>query len=287
MNIQMTTARLGLKLKKHSPELLFGAGVVGVVATVVVSARATLKAQKVYEEHKASIEIANERLETGRYDKEAHKHSIIRTWTATSITYGKLYGPAFILGVSSIACLTKSHQILQSRNTALMAAYASVEGAFKKYRERVVKELGIEKDTEFAHGVEEETYTGYDEHGNGVTKAIRNASKDVKGVGRWFDESNRHWDKDHGYNHTFLSNQQKYCDILLKKQGHLFLNEVYDMLGMERSPEGQILGWVYDSGSGYVDFGFNRYPEFIAGFQRSVFLDFNVDGVVLDVLDKK
>lgn len=72
----------------------------------------------------------------------------------------------------------------------------------------------------------------------------------------------------------------------LALKGHVFLNEVYDKLGIERTPEGQIVGWVYDKGSGYIDFGLDS-PEsdtFMSGKERSVWLDFNVDGPILDLI---
>jgi hypothetical protein len=290
MNLSLAAGRAALKLKKHSPAILFGAGIVGMTGTVVLACKATLTASSVHDNHKQAIAKADAHLKTpgNNYGKEEHKRHVVQIWTATSVAYAKLYGPAFILGVTSIACLTKSHQILASRNTALMAAYTGLDSAFKKYRQRVVAELGEEKDTEFAHGkAEEGAHTGYDEKGNGKVTKTKKAPKDAASpYGRWFDETNRHWDKDPGYNHTFLDNQQKWCNILLKKKGHLFLNEVYDLLGMERTQEGQEVGWYYDTevGDGYVDFGFNRYPDFVAGFERSVYLDFNVDGPILRFL---
>jgi hypothetical protein len=289
MNLSMTASRAALKLRKHSPHILFGAGVVGMVGTVVLSSRATLRAQAVRHSHHQELKRADEMLvdRSNTFTEDAYKHKVVSIWTSSGVEYAKLYAPTVILGVASIACLTKSHQILTSRNSVLMAAYSGLDAAFKRYRSRVVEELGEEKDTQFAHGSVDKTITGYDEKGNGKAKSIKTAPEDASTLyGRWFDETNRHWDKDHGYNHTFLENQMKWANLELKRKGHMFLNEVYDLLGMERSKEGQMAGWVYNrkdgEGDGYIDFGFNRYPEFVAGFERSVFLDFNVDGMILD-----
>jgi len=287
MNFTLAASKAGLKLKKHSPHILFGAGIVGMGATVVLSCRATLKVQPHREEFKRDIKRANEFLDSGQYNKEKHKQVVVALWTHRSVQYAKLFGPAFVLGLTSVACLTKSHQILTTRNGALMAAYTGLDSAFKAYRNRVVEELGLEKDTEFAHGVEKETITGYDEKGNGVSKEAKKAAKDAKtAYGRWFEESNVHWDKDPGYNYSFLYNQQKWANLELKRHGFLFLNDVYQILGFPKTAEGQQVGWYYDNdnGDGYVDFGFNRYPEFVNGYQRNVFLDFNVDGPILDFL---
>lgn len=288
-SMSLAAGRAALKLRKHSPQILFAAGIVGSVATVVVACRATLRVNDIQESHKKTLEIHDARLKNGVYDADAHKRAIVKTWSATSTTYVKLYGPAFILGVTSLACLTKSHQILSSRNAGLMAAYGALDGAFKNYRKNVVAELGEEKDTQFAHGTAEKTLVGYGEDGNGEAKTITTASADPKtAYGRWFDETNRMWDKDHGYNHSFLMNQQKWANVELARKGYLFLNEVYGWLGYPETSAGQIVGWVYDTdeADGYVDFGFSKYPEFVAGFERSCYLDFNVDGVIFDKVDK-
>lgn len=288
MSIHTKVSMAKLRLRKNSPQILFGVGIASGIATVVVACRATLKVVKVNEAHRAEIEAANDHLKNNRYSEEVFRHHVVQTWIHSSVEYSKLYGPAFVLGVTSIACLTKSHQILTQRNAAVMAAYAGLDKMFKGYRARVVQELGIEKDTEFAHGSEVVIEKGG--KGQKPLVAVKQAPADAKtAYGRWFDETNRNWDKHEGYNHTFLDNQQVWANLELKRNGHMFLNEIYDLLGMERSPAGQEVGWCYDTdcGDGYIDFGFNRYPEFVAGFERSVFLDFNVDGVIIDCLDKR
>ena len=107
---------------------------------------------------------------------------------------------------------------------------------------------------------------------------------------KFFDEGCREWDKDPEYNLTFLKCQENYANDLLKSKGHLFLNEVYDMLGIPRTKAGQIVGWIYDEenpiGDNYVDFGiYDVYKEanrnFVNGYERNILLDFNVDGDIL------
>lgn len=284
--------RASLHLQKHSPTILFGAGIVGITGTIVLACRATLKAQEINVRHKEEVDAADvllaDRTRPG-YDKDTHKQHIVSTWTITTKEYAKVYGPAFILGVTSIACLTKSHQILTSRNTALTAAYMGLDSAFKGYRSRVAKELGEAKDLEFLRPTEDVEIVEYDAKGNPVKKTIKRVPDDASDIyGRWFDEGNRYWDKDPGYNTNFLENQLKWCNIELKRKGHMFLNEVYDELGIPRSAEGNLVGWVYeaapDEGDGYIDFGHRKYPEFMAGYERNVFLDFNVDGPILGLL---
>lgn len=99
-----------------------------------------------------------------------------------------------------------------------------------------------------------------------------------------FDEKCTGWSKHRADNLYFLRFQQDYANALLRMRGHLFLNEVYDMLGAPRTKLGQVCGWVYKEnnpiGDNYVDLDiFNdRNTE-----DNNVFiLDPNVDGCILD-----
>ena len=65
------------------------------------------------------------------------------------------------------------------------------------------------------------------------------------------------------------------------------------MLGIPRTQAGQIVGWIYDEkhpiGDNKVDFGiYNTYNEanrnFVNGYERTILLDFNVDGNILDMI---
>ena len=105
---------------------------------------------------------------------------------------------------------------------------------------------------------------------------------------RFFDESCPNWDKSSECNLGFLRAMQYNANARLKSQGYLFLNDVYDMLGLPRTEEGAIVGWVYDPknefGDNYVDFGLDdvRSRHFVNGYERIILLDFNVDGAIFD-----
>lgn len=91
----------------------------------------------------------------------------------------------------------------------------------------------------------------------------------------------------------FLKRQQAHATDRLQDKGHLFLNEVYDMLGMQRTKSGQVVGWIYDKkhpiGDNFVDFGIydlykEKNREFVNGYEPSILLDFNVDGNILEMI---
>ena len=110
---------------------------------------------------------------------------------------------------------------------------------------------------------------------------------------KFFDEYNPNWEKDSEYNLMFLRAQQNYANDLLVKRGYLFLNDVYKMLGFEPTSRRPVVGWRYEpeesNCDGYVSFGIynaNRDGrDFVNGYERSILLDFNVDGPILDTLD--
>ena len=100
---------------------------------------------------------------------------------------------------------------------------------------------------------------------------------------RWFDDSCIGWSKDAVYNKMYLMCQQNYMNDLLRTKGHLFVNDVYDALGMARTEAGQVVGWIYEEGV-YVDFGLTKESnwEFMNGYSKIALLDFNDQGNILD-----
>lgn len=105
-----------------------------------------------------------------------------------------------------------------------------------------------------------------------------------------FGDGCKGWTKNPVYNKMFLLEQQRYFNDILRAKGHLFLNEVYDGLGMPRTYMGQVVGWFYDEkepiGDNFIDFGLrNEYnQDFMDGKSRDAILSFNVDGNILDRL---
>lgn len=100
-----------------------------------------------------------------------------------------------------------------------------------------------------------------------------------------FDKKSGVWGKDAEANKFFLLRQQEYANEKLKAKGHLFLNEVLDILGLPITKVGQVVGWVYDENNrftdNWVDFGIFRLPR-RRGVDGAIVLNFNVDGNILD-----
>jgi hypothetical protein len=283
--------RQALQTKKHSPTILFAVGVVGVVTTVVLASQATLKMEQILEEaEKNKVEIEDaEALEVEDYDQEDANKDRALNRIQTAVKIGKLYAPAFAVGVISIGCLTGSHVIMRRRNIALTAAYAALDKGFREYRARVVDELGEEKDKDFRFGTIDREIAVDTDEGVAVKTVKERNPNGMSMYARLFDrDTTQNWNPQNMYNQAFLRSQQNYMNDLLNARGHVFLNEVYDALGLERSSAGQVVGWVKGHGDGFVDFGILRNLQtgqsFINGDERSIWLDFNVDGVVYDLI---
>jgi len=96
--------------------------------------------------------------------------------------------------------------------------------------------------------------------------------------GRIFDENNIYWQENESHNKIYVQCQMNYANDKLRARGHIFLNEIYDILGFERSSAGALVGWlVQDNEIPVIDFG-----DMIADENGRIALEFNVDGVIYD-----
>lgn len=298
-----TLNRVAFKLKKHSPEILAVAGTVGVVASGIMACRATTKLSGVLDESKKSIDTVHGYVEehgySEKYTEEDSKKDLTILYTQTAVKLVKLYAPSVILGGLSITAMLTSNNILRKRNIALAAAYTTIDKGFREYRERVVERFGKEVDHQLKYNIKAqdivtETVENKDGSQKEVVESVEIANpNECSSYARYFDDTCPGWSKDPEFNLMYLRRQQDYANELLKAKGHLYLNEVYDILGLPRSKAGQIVGWVYDEknpiGDNYVDFGIyeqNRAKnrDFVNGYEKTILLDFNVDGNILDLM---
>lgn len=300
-----TFHRVGFQIKKHSPEILLVTGITGVVTSAVMACKATTKVDAIVEETKKSIDMIHEGMEAGnicdvKYTEEDGKKDLAIVYIQTGVKFAKLYGPSVLLGLTSISCILASNNIIRKRNIALSAAYTAIDTSFKGYRSRVIERFGESMDRELRYNIktQEIKETVVDEE-TGKKKTVKSTVSVVdpntySDYARFFDEYCAGWTKDAEYNLMFLRQQQNYANELLKSRGHLFLNEVYDMLGIDRTKAGNIVGWVYDEkhpvGDNFVDFGIyvldnEKARDFVNGRERSILLDFNVDGDILSLMN--
>ena len=292
----------GLLASEKAPQILFVGGVIGMVGTTVLACRATLKLEGVLDEiesnkHQAEevkrlVDEAGGSTESGQtYTDKEFKRDVYVISVRGVGKIARLYAPALLLGGVSIVALTKSHHILQDRNVALTAAFAAVDGAFNRYRARVVDRFGEEVDQELRY--DSEIVEIVDEETGEVDSRLVATGAPGSAYARFYDEhSSRNWSKDPHINMLFLSTVQSFCTDRLRSRGHLFLNEVYSELGLSHTPAGAVVGWRWnkESGDDYVDFGIwerdgTTVSDFFNGREGAILLDFNVDGVIWDKIN--
>ena len=312
------------KVNKYSPEILLGAGLVAGVGTVVLACRATLKAEEITADAHEKLEkiesvktgkVGIKEGETYSYEDYRKDKFIVRAQTCTALA--KEYAPAVTAGVLSVVCVLSAYGILKKRNAVVLGLYKASEKAFQTYRQRVRDEFGPEKERDIYLGLREEKVEERVEQENGSIKKVKTKVKISdpnmpSPYARFFDECNPNWSKNPASNKQFLELAQNQLNQMLRarqigrpgdpnyKPGVVFLNEAYHMLGFDApsyrmdgsglSEIGQMVGWTSDpeAGDGFIDFfmyeDVYQKREFVNGYERSILLDFNVDGYIADLI---
>lgn len=284
MNLGIVTrlaGRAGLVLSKHAPTILTAAGTAGFIGTTILASKATLKVEETVAEETALLVKVHEAHEAGKLEDKDALHDKVILYTRMTTKLAKLYAPALILGAASIVSLATGHGIMLKRNASLAAAYAAVDQAFKTYKKKVESKFGKDAVIDALISTAEEDLTK-----NELTMEAIAAVDGVSPYGVIFDETNNNWSADEDLSMLHLKCQQQYANDILQTRGHIFLNEVYKMLGFPHTPAGAVTGWVKGNGDDFVDF--NIFEGTFEGEDekgRTVTkwaLDFNVDGVMYD-----
>lgn len=274
-------------VQKHAPEILT---VTGCVAVVAGGTTAVVKTVKSFDDAKKDTEETMEKAENGEISKaKAIAHCVG--------TYAKMYGPSVLLTASGVGMIFSSNRILRKRNAQLVSAYATLDMAYRNYRKRVADEVGEEREKELYFGVEKEkrSYTEKDENGKAKKKTEELSIIDpevlagLSPYARIFStkytveaEANSP-----DYNFFFCKLQQKEANRMFHRDGYLFLNDVYKLLGFKPTTEGQIVGWIKGEGDAYVDLGITtanirNNQDTLCGYSKELVLDFNVVGPIID-----
>ncbi len=284
--------KIGFGLKKRSPEILVAVGVVGTVVSAVMACKATTKINTILDETKEQLdkihEYAGNPDVAEKYNAEDAKKDTAIVYAQAGVKLAKLYAPAVGLGILSISSILASNNILRKRNMAISAALAAATQDFKDYRNRVIERFGKEVDHQLRYNIKaeeiEETVTDEKGKEKKVKKSIEVADLNASGYVKYFTRSNPYWEEDSSYVEMFLRSQQNFANDKLKANGHLTLNDVYDMLGFHDSKAGMVVGWIYDldhpNGDNYVEFDVKKVnlPNEQGGYEEAYAIDFNVDG---------
>lgn len=300
-NIARGAKKAKFKTVKHSPELLMVAGTISVIGGTILACRQTMKCEQILDDHKACLAKRDEVIEEygDEYKEIERRKDTTMIYARTAGKFVKTYAIPAVMIFGGIGCMFLAKNITNKRYFAAMAAFNGVSEAFNQYRERVRQALGEDVDRAMltgGHLEKKAPMVTIDEDGNEKTikrdcVVIDGERRDISIYARFFDPSCTQWEKNAEYNLSFLKGQERYANDVLKTRGHLFLNEVYDMIGFDHSQAGSLVGWIYDESNpdidNYVDFGIyemgcqaNR--NFVNGYEPVILLDFNVDGVIWD-----
>ena len=298
MKINTKTLRKSFKkaqltVRKHSPEILMVAGVIGTVAGAVMACKETLELEDVLDECKQEkMELKEQYAICEEYSEDALKKDQVKLTIKQAAKIVKLYAPSVIMEVTSIGVIFASNDIMRKRNASMAAAYATLNSMYKRYRQNVIESYGEEVDKDMRFGVKHEKVTEIDEDGNKVKIDARivdldNTALAISDYSRFFQAGCKGFDASSGrYNLLYLKGIQAMFNNKLIADGYVMLNDVYRELGFDTIPEGWSIGWVYDEenpiGDNYIDFGLyearNKNQRAVNDWEPVILMDFNVDG---------
>ena len=298
MKINTKTLRKSFKkaqltVRKHSPEILMVAGVIGTVAGAVMACKETLELEDVLDECKQEkMELEERYAMCEEYSEDALKKDQVKLTIKQAAKIVKLYAPSVIMEATSIGVIFASNDIMRKRNASMAAAYATLNSMYKRYRQNVIESYGEEVDKDMRFGVKHEKVTEIDEDGNKVKIDARivdldNTALAISDYSRFFQMGCKGFDASSGrYNLLYLKGIQAMFNNKLIADGYVMLNDVYRELGFDTIPEGWSIGWVYDEtnpiGDNYIDFGLyearNKNQRAVNDWEPVILMDFNVDG---------
>ena len=288
-NVVVAARKTLFVANKNAPSIMTYAGVGGFIATVGLAIRATNRANEVSAKLRSKVDDVkgeNDLAET--MTKKEASERLAKVYIEVGTEYAKIYAPTLITGTASILLVLGGHGVMLRRQAQLAAVYAALDRSYKAYRARVREEVGAVKEDElFRRPTMRALDEVVGEDGEiSLTSDIDMGAPNPSPYARFFDETSPNWVKTPEYNLLFLRAQEQWANDRLRQYGFLFLNEVYEALGLERSQAGQIVGWrLNGDGDGFVSFGLgdifdDNARAFINGLENIALLDFNVDGVI-------
>ena len=267
MNIKLMLNTGLFLVKKFSPEICMGLGVIFGAGAIGTAVKSTLKVDEVLEEIDGTVPEEKKR-------------------TARTMAFVKLYSPTVACAVASTVSFGAAYGLLKQRNAALATAYMALQNRFNKYRKAVVTEQGQEADGRYFSSISGKVVDEVDADSE-VSKILTDADDYCY----WFDEASPYWKKSAEENLFFLREVERILNQHLRYKHVITLNDVFEKLGMDKTSEGSVIGWFNkDNQDSYqISFGLENTEvgrRFINGDTNVTILDFNVDGPVYKELDK-
>ncbi len=229
-SLTSVTKTVRLAMKKHSPEILTGIGIAGMITTVIMAVKATPKALVLIEDKKDELGVDNlTAIET-----------VKSAWAC--------YIPAAVIGSISVFCLIGSTSTNLRRNAALATAYTLSESTLREYQEKVVETIGEKKEQTIREAVSKDKIAN-----NPVRDVILT---DKGGNTNCYDVlSGRYFKSDRDTINRIVNKLNRQ----MRDEMYVTLNEFYYELGLDETKMGDMLGWNIDKG--YIDLEFASHLD--------------------------
>lgn len=230
LNISSIAKSVRTAMKKHSPEILTGIGIAGMITTTIMAVRATPKALILIEDKK-------EELDT---DELTKMETVKAAWPC--------YIPSALVGTASVLCLIGASSTNLRRNAALATAYTLSETTLKEYQEKVVEAIGEKKEQGIREQVAKE-------------KMIKNPVREVILTERGGNTicydviSGRYFKSDRDTISRIVNNLNR----RMRDEMYISLNDFYYELGLDSTKMGDDLGWNIDKG--YIEINFSSHLD--------------------------
>lgn len=284
------------RISKHAPTILSITASAGVIATGYLAWKAGTRFEDVegrdWDRRKECLKNADI-IPDEDVPKIERKNRILFILDTV-----RTVAPAAIVGAATITMIYFSNSISKKRLAAMGAAYATLQTAFDGYKRTMIEALGKEsvdkilkpKLPNVGKSAEEILSSDNKSDAANVSDAVVNSLKALSPYARIIaEESSTCWDPNEDYTSQNLAAVQLWANRRLERKGHLFLNEVFDQLGLSRTREGAVVGWLKNGeGDNYVSFGdfdasIYRVPsDDYTRVDSNFIVDFNVDGVIWD-----
>lgn len=295
-----------LVARKHAPEILIGGGIAGFLLTIGETVVATNKTNDILEQKEARIarfeKIQNDTPDDPNYTPEDLDTDIHTITKQTRWRLVRTWAPVATTAIASGAMVLGGYRVLNGRYVATAATCKALEATLERYRSNVREAYGEEADWNFmnqtkAEEVEAERKARSEGHDK---KGKKYRSKYAMIHSQIFDEYSDHWQRYWTPRQVweYLKRKEQELNDKLQINKHLFVNEVWDALGLERTPEGQLAGWILtrNNPNSRVSLGLDEMPdEAVRDFMERahtnqdiwIRLHLNPDGLIYEMIDKK
>ena len=284
-------AKVKFGLAKHGPDMAFYSGIALIVGGTISACVATFKAKDAMEDFQEELEEVHKEKEN--MEEKEYNKAVWKAYKGCGMAMAKLYSLPVAMEILGVVLVRKGYTTQKSRLATTASLLNATTTEFREYRRRVRDQEGEDADLEYRYGIRQEEMERTDEDGNTIIKSERviDGERHSK-FARFFDESCSEWRNSPEYNLSYLQEIQCTLTDKLNHDGYLFLNDVYEALGIPKTAEGQLFGWVSGIGK-CVDFGIydlyrggpdssQRRRDFVNGYEPVILLDFNIDGNIVN-----